>query len=621
MMIYQIHSTDGPARYGIIKTQDKTIKTPHLFYPHTTHLNPPPFAEAIIHQAETPVDYNQYSLCIEAPFFEPVKKTCETQPYLPTYLFYPKDVSNELSEKSLTYSEQHQEGKVIFLPADPSILTNFNPSSETRIYCVGSAQQLIRKPKTFTQYITMLRDQIGSENAIYLPLIADCAHLSLLCYMGVDCFNASSALLAARDGIYLFPTGNIHIDQLKTNPCTCPACQKTKNIETTEFNSILFHNYHILDSEIRLIQQSIQQKTLRELVEQRVRTYPYLTALLHILDMNHYTYLEQHTSTQEKNTIRSTTRDGLFRPEIIRFQQRLITRYQKPDHARILLLLPCSAKKPYSFSKTHKRFNRVIQSLKNHWAIHEMIITSPLGLVPRELELVYPASSYDIAVTGDWYEDEQKMICKQIRSYLDKNEYSAVVIHLAEDLQRIISSLVHHPYVTVEGNHPTSDEALHQLLQTLSRLLKNGSHASAQTRIRENIQALASYQFGPETAMILMKNTRIKGKYPYHRILDSKGKQLGMISPQRKFISLTLDGAKRLHQNNSYWVIIADDFTLKGSVFAPGVIDADSRIRAGDEVIVIQKRECKAVGVAQMNATSMKQRTYGEAVKIRHIHH
>ena len=44
-------------------------------------------------------------------------------------------------------------------------------------------------------------------------------------------------------------------------------------------------------------------------------------------------------------------------------------------------------------------------------------------------------------------------------------------------------------------------------------------------------------------------------------------------------------------------------------------------IGAGDEVIVIQKRECKAVGVAQMNANSMKQRTYGESVKIRHIHH
>ena len=34
------------------------------------------------------------------------------------------------------------------------------------------------------------------------------------------------------------------------------------------------------------------------------------------------------------------------------------------------------------------------------------MVTSPLGLVPRDLEEVWPAGHYDIPVTGDWTQDE-----------------------------------------------------------------------------------------------------------------------------------------------------------------------------------------------------------------------
>ena len=45
-----------------------------------------------------------------------------------------------------------------------------------------------------------------------------------------------------------------------------------------------------------------------------------------------------------------------------------------------------------------------------------MIITSPLGLVPRELELIFPAQQYDIPVTGHWFEDELAMIKEGINN-------------------------------------------------------------------------------------------------------------------------------------------------------------------------------------------------------------
>ena len=96
------------------------------------------------------------------------------------------------------------------------------------------------------------------------------------------------------------------------------------------------------------------------------------------------------------------------------------------------------------------------------------------------------------------------------------------------------------------------------------------------------------------------------------------GKQVGMVTRERGLISLTINGAGRIADSGEYWVKIYSDFTLKGSVFAPGVKDADKSIRIGDEVIVLKNHETCGVGVAQMNGKEMKESQRGEAVKIRH---
>jgi archaeosine synthase len=91
-----------------------------------------------------------------------------------------------------------------------------------------------------------------------------------------------------------------------------------------------------------------------------------------------------------------------------------------------------------------------------------------------------------------------------------------------------------------------------------------------------------------------------------------------MLTDKRGMISLTMDGAKRLESIHQYYVEISDDFTLKGSVFAPGIIDSDPAIRKGDETLVFQKGVLKGVGVAQMSGYEMIHRMSGKAVDIRH---
>ena len=93
---------------------------------------------------------------------------------------------------------------------------------------------------------------------------------------------------------------------------------------------------------------------------------------------------------------------------------------------------------------------------------------------------------------------------------------------------------------------------------------------------------------------------------------------MGMTTKERGFVSLTLDGANRIYQHNKYNIEIYDDFKLKGSVFSPGVKFADSNIRIGDEVFIVQNEICCGVGVAQLNGSEMMKLNHGEAVKIRH---
>ena len=91
-----------------------------------------------------------------------------------------------------------------------------------------------------------------------------------------------------------------------------------------------------------------------------------------------------------------------------------------------------------------------------------------------------------------------------------------------------------------------------------------------------------------------------------------------MITEKRGLISLTIKGAEIIAKMKKYWVEISDDFELKNTVLAPGIINADNKIRIGDEVIVLRNENFVAVGVSQMNGYELIESTHGKAIKVRH---
>ncbi len=465
------------------------------------------------------------------------------------------------------------------------------------IHTLDKALDLYQNPRIFIEEFTKFREEIGYQAALHLPGIALPNNLALLFYMGADILDSSRSSLLSSENYFLTSDGAWPIEEIGKEECQCSGCAI----------SIYQHNMQALYTELQRVRGHMKRGTLREYVEYKAKTSPKLVEILRRLDSQYYDFQEKRFPVSGAN-FRAITRLALGRPDIERFRRRVIERYRKPDIPKVLVLLPCSARKPYSDSKSHQFFRDAIRNSGVSMDVHEVIITSPLGIVPRELELYYPAQNYDIPVTGQWFEDEKVMINNLLNKYLEINNYKHIINHLGdENLLDIDAS------VTTDGG-VKSDASLKKLQTTLADITE-GSNESWRKRSTQEICSMARFQFGSQ-AEEMFKDTVVKGRYPKLRIFQGK-EQVASISYITGNLVPTLEGSKYLVENDFHTVKIAD-FQITGNVFAVGVEDADPNIRVGDEVAVVRNGELAACGTARMNGEEMVESNRGEAVRARH---
>src|SRR3989441_8579122 len=350
---------------------------------------------------------------------------------------------------------------------------------------------------------------------------------------------------------------------------------------------------------------------LREHVERRLATAPGNRAVVRHLARGAGGRAERYTPVAG-GAMLAYARASLTRPEIARFRRRIRERYANPPSARVLLLLPCSARKPYSASRSHRRFRDAIWSSANPSVVHEVIVTSPLGLIPRELERFYPARASDIPVTGDWSHDEAAIVAEDLQAYVAANRYDTVVAHLGAEAP-IVKAILPHAILTAK-DRPTSDESLASLTRSLTDSTASLSRVPAGIRFAEEMSNVARFQFG-DAGLGLSKGATFRGRFPDVRVIRD-GRQVAMHT-RRGMLSLTLKGVAILSEADAYWVEI-EDFIPKGNIFAVGVVDAAPEIRPGDEVVIRHAREVRAVGTARLNPREMIDSERGEAVHVRH---
>lgn len=477
------------------------------------------------------------------------------------------------------------------------------------------AANLARNPKRLASALVAARKEAGYARLLYAPGLGAPSDLAVLAYAGVELFDATPLSMAAAHGRYLTTHGGFPVEELAHAECACPACHSEAPNGFTQ-EELRRHNQYAARAELGAVRNAVAQGRLRELVEARVRSHPELTALLRRLD-GASEFFEERAPLVRRKPLFANTKESLRRPEVLRFRARIQDRYTPQTTAPILLLLPCSHRKPYGRSRTHRAIADAIAAAGATNSVHEIIVTSPLGLVPRELELTYPAAHYDVPVTGEWDEEEATMIRALLASLLKKRPYACVVSHLPRHTHEIVRNVLPAGAVeTCQGEDATKPAELQRLTAQLRQLMAEARPPRKANPVWERLAGLATFQFGPDAAAKLMEGTRAQGRWPAPKIMAGST-QLAMLPPERGLLSLTLEGARRLASTGAY-VVRIDDFAVRGSVFAVGVDAADPQIRVGDDVVVMHQDEVRGAGVAVMSGPEMAECERGEAVKVRH---
>ena len=289
-----------------------------------------------------------------------------------------------------------------------------------------------------------------------------------------------------------------------------------------------------------------------------------------------------------------SSEESLYRPEAVRWRERM--EMMKPLGDTVVM------KKPYSNSKSHQKFRKLTRSFQ------ELIVTSPFGICPRELENTFPIQSYDVSTTGSWSSDEIEETGKLIAKYCKGKK---IVANLAggylESCECYIDDFVN----VCEDGRPTSPDSLYNLRMEL----KNHQRINRREKTLHELKSIAKYQFGVNGDKFIPDNVKTKGMY--HKRILSNGKQLALLNKDYGLYRLNLEGGEILKDLGIHIVNI--DFDLQtNTVFAPGIEKADQNIIPNDEVVVVRDDTVVGVGKAIMTGREMEECDNGIGVKIKH---
>ncbi|MDD1680797.1 MAG: archaeosine synthase subunit alpha [Methanoregula sp.] len=454
---------------------------------------------------------------------------------------------------------------------------------------VANWNTALGNPRSYTEWLVRLKEHLPPDTSWYAPGAALPSNVHILCYSGFDLFDFIAVDLKTAQYRFCLAEGEFPAEIMETGVCGCEGCNE---------GDLKTHNRLALKREIALVTRFIADQQLREFVEARSRMVAVHVAILRHLD-NYYSFLEQHLPVVRSGRLGAMSGEALKRPEVRRFAGRVLNRYIPPS-ADVAVLLPCSARKPYSASQSHRKFSDVIGG-----RALELIVTSPLGLVPRELERIYPAAHYDIPVTGYWDREELAFTAGIVADFLKKHPFRRVITHLeggALEAARMAAAIAG---ITMEEScsiRPAAGDSLRNL----------GTLLDGERQVRQDpVHGTLSWQFGID---VDTRGMTVRWKPP--NLSVKKGKEpLFSLDPGTGLLRPTFEGWKYIPE---VYRVRIDDFVPQGDILAPGVIATDPAIREGDEVLVMGP-SVVATGRAAMPASGMEASARGVAVRVRKI--
>ena len=301
----------------------------------------------------------------------------------------------------------------------------------------------------------------------------------ILAYMGVDSFDSTSYIQAARGLSYSDPLTRtkrklMELDELV---CTCRICREVsldemqltlmeetnyKRTSTGKYKSecyaaIAMHNFEMEAGLLSRMKAAIEaDEALEELVH-HASTGRRLRNAGDWLMENDEDFANRRAKTvidismsENRPMIKSNPYQLELFPSLLKEEMDLSLQkepstisleytpdsfaipadYKPPKGKRILLTIPCAGKKPYSLSRTHTIVNTKLQNAfgNNQGAIHKITLSGLYGPVPEEFESEEPVVHYDFQLSPRNTVQIQLGV-DRFKAYLDKHSdhYTLVV--------------------------------------------------------------------------------------------------------------------------------------------------------------------------------------------------
>ena len=508
------------------------------------------------------------------------------------------------------------------------------------VYIMESAGSFDDDPIGFFESFLNVKNRIPADTALWLANLATPENAAVLIYLGADILDTTRAEIAGYSDKYMTSAGTFFLEDMTELPCRCGVCadRTAKDLKempaAVRYALLSAHNVGALEAEVTLVREKIRRGVLREYIEGQCRVRTWLTGLLRLFDRS--PLAERAAPTFRREMLYATTSESQNRAEIQRFAKRVIENYEAPKK-EILVIFPCSSKKPYSISMSHQKFIQSIE--RNRKYVNELILTSPIGIVPRELELTYPAAHYDTTVTGHWDLEERAWVGDLLEKYLIQNKdlYKHIVAHVEgpyREICEVVSAKLGITMTYTVEKSPTSQASLKNLRNAVDKIVEEATPEKESERHKprpnllkrggteeklDQVRAIARYQLGPLADALFTEETTIKGNFPKFMLLDDTT-QLAVLVPQFGQLALSIAAAEKLIRSEDYdgqYTVTIDNFLPKGSLLAPGIIDADPAIRPGDDVIILGENVI-GVGKSKMSGIEMTSSTKGVSVLPRH---
>ncbi len=459
---------------------------------------------------------------------------------------------------------------------------------------------------------------------------------ALALYLGFDLIDTRYIFQMGIKGLYITPNGTKWLREMSYPLCSCKYCQQiimfldNQKKETPHVKSlILNHNFYSAIGELWRIKQSITDKTLRSYIEMKIHSSPLAAAFLRTIDTQYAKEINSRFPIINSHPVMCVGSESYNRPEIINFINRVKDEILPAKKYKMVVILPCSAKKPYSQSRSHQKFIKTIRKAagKRYNDIHQVIITSPTGVIPRELEKVFPAAHYDIPVTGEWDAYEIRSTAECLANWLKKYETEdksslTIIAHLTGGYRKACEIAELFLSRENEGEYKNRFKFIYSISQTddfgtgsfeglnnlsaeiTDNLSKNTQDKQSPDKSKDFnkitkdeiiIKATMDYQIGKGAGEMIIKNGAIiiKGKRPqYNEIYtyDGAGKLLvGRLYANTGLIKLAPRGAELLVPLGKNQISINEEDLQGTTIFRPILKDIDPSAHPGDEMIVVNK--------------------------------